>query len=106
MHAPYIRLAYFFSSNILTYLPKRLELLFLTVFAFPNASNIGLHLKIFSSIGIESPKFWPLWSLREVKYYIENFAFSVFPAPDSPEITIAWFLLFANSCTYALAERA
>lgn len=35
---------------ILTYLPKRDELSFLVVLALPNASKIGLHDKILSSI--------------------------------------------------------
>jgi hypothetical protein len=67
-------------------LPKRLELLFLIVLAFPNASRIGLQPKILSSI----PTSFSYFSTEpmEVRTFMQYFAFSVFPAPLSPEITI------------------
>jgi hypothetical protein len=57
--------------------------------AFPNASKTGLHPRILSSIGI-SPVYNLLPEDNDVSNYIANLAFSVFPAPDSPDITIAY----------------
>jgi hypothetical protein len=103
--APRIRpcaLLAFFYSQIRTYFPKRLELSLRTVLAFPKASKIGLHIRIRSSIAprcriaallrIEALKLVLLPPLTYVRKFIAYFAFSVFPAPLSPDITIAWFL--------------
>lgn len=58
-------------------LTNRLELSFLDVFAFPNASSIQL----VSRISVSTP---PLPPPRPAKYCIAIFAVSVFPAPLSP----------------------
>lgn len=63
--------------------PNRDELLFLSVLAFPNASRIGLLMRIRSSgptVDVE-----PAISAM---YCRHCFVHSVFPAPDSPLITI------------------
>lgn len=57
-------------------LTNRLELSFLAVFAFPNASRIGFVCNISCSIPLPPP--------RAAKYCIVIFAVSVFPAPLSP----------------------
>ena len=57
-------------------LTKRLELLFLDVFALPKASKIGLVFNISYSIPLPPPS--------AAKYCIAIFAVSVFPAPLSP----------------------
>lgn len=41
-----------------------------------------------------------------VRNFMQSFVFSVFPAPDSPLITIAWFLSISNSDRYASAAIA
>ncbi len=77
------------------YFPNLLELLFLHVLLFPKASKIGFVANILSPIviwpGIAPPQ-------RSTKKAIINLLFSVLPAPDSPDITIACFLLLKNSC--------
>jgi hypothetical protein len=80
--------------KILKYFPNLDELSFLTVFAFPNASKIGLHLIIIYSTLIFSAELEREISFLlileiAVKNFKAYFAFSVFPAPLSPEITIA-----------------
>jgi hypothetical protein len=55
---------------------KRLELLFLAVFAFPKASNIGFVCNISYSMPLPPPS--------EAKYCIAILAVSVLPAPLSP----------------------
>jgi hypothetical protein len=57
-------------------LTKRLELLFLAVFAFPKASSIGFVCNISYSMPLPPP--------REAKYCIAILAVSVLPAPLSP----------------------
>ena len=42
----------------------------------------------------------------DVKRFMQNLAFSVFPAPDSPDITIAWFFSLSNKDLYASAATA
>uniref|UniRef100_A0A224Y390 Putative secreted protein n=1 Tax=Panstrongylus lignarius TaxID=156445 RepID=A0A224Y390_9HEMI len=63
-------------------LPNLDELLFLVVFALPNASNTGLASNIFCSIG---PAAVPHKSHRYLSRY---FVDSVLPAPLSPETII------------------
>eukprot|EP00976_Prorocentrum_cordatum_P032781 667615-Prorocentrum_minimum.AAC.4 len=63
-------------------LPNRDELLLRRVFAFPNASRIGFVCSTCSSI--------PLPPARVARYCMAIFVVSVFPAPDSPLITIDW----------------
>ena len=92
-------------KNISTYLPNLDELSFLTVFEFPKASSTGLHAKIFSPTSPTSeppPPYFP----RSVKKFIATFADSVLPAPDSPEITIAYRTFVSFSVLYAIAEIA
>lgn len=92
----------------LTYFPNQDELLFLTVFALPNASRIGLQSRILSSI---VTYFYSSFASRSsplanevilVRNFIAYLALTVFPAPDSPDITIACFILF--SFNYLNAE--
>ena len=67
----------FYTYN-LQYFPNLLELSFLAVFALPNASKIGLHANIFSDI-----------CPSRVNRFMQYLAFSVLPAPLSPDIAIA-----------------
>lgn len=57
---------YYYDTTMLTYFPNRLELLFRTVFAFPNASRIGLQLRILSSI--------PIWDVYWITICLMSFA--------------------------------
>ena len=72
---------------------KRDELLFITVFAFPNASKIGFEDMIFFSIDIPSEVPLPSSSsvavdgINSAKKYNTFFVVSVSSAPDSPPIT-------------------
>lgn len=77
----------FLSTIIRTYFPNLDELLFFTVLLLPKASKIGLQFRIFTSIGISSvyAGLSPILVSRD----IANLAFSVLPAPLSPEITMA-----------------
>jgi hypothetical protein len=93
--APVIYLV-FLLIKILRYLPNLEELSFLIVLAFPNASRIGLHLIIIYSTLTFSPELdeeTEISFLFILEIAVKNFkaylAFSVFPAPLSPEITIA-----------------
>ena len=76
-------------------LPKRLELWFITVFAFPNASRIGLHESTFSDSELSCADArrssvdpflvgWP----HIARYFITILDDSVLPEPDSPEMMI------------------
>src|SRR3954447_26652051 len=85
------------SNMISMYFPKREELSFLVVLALPNASMIGFVARIASSVLLMAS--WPFLTLvlsgdsLVAKYRMMYFALTVFPAPDSPETTIVWFLL-------------
>eukprot|EP00966_Prymnesium_polylepis_P245304 5674941-Prymnesium_polylepis.1 len=73
-------------------LPKRLELLFRTVFAFPNASSSGSVLRMASArvVILAMLRFFALSdSDRQARYRMMCFVVSVLPEPDSPDITIA-----------------
>eukprot|EP00982_Pelagococcus_subviridis_P004359 29141-Pelagococcus_subviridis.AAC.4 len=80
--------------------PKRDELSFLSVFAFPNASKIGFVCNTLRSIPPPSPP--PTLA----RYLIAIFVVSVFPAPDSPLTTTAWFFFDAIMSRYAAAAVA
>jgi len=80
-------------------LPKRLELLFLVVLAFPNDSRIGLESTNCSSTCECLP-------LRWARYDTISFVDSVFPAPDSPLITTHWLALFASMELWASSAMA
>ena len=73
--------------------PKREELLFRAVVAFPKASRMGLPAMIASEIG----SFLSLPSFGRVKNDRMCFVLSVFPAPDSPEMTKETFVEFPSS---------
>ena len=66
------------------YFPNRDELSLRIVFALPKASRIGLASRICCSI----QECFPEMAARYCKI---NLVLSVFPAPDSPEITTHWF---------------
>ena len=68
---------------ILMNFPKREELSFLTVLAFPHASRTGLVWTILSSREA-SPSFLLPEEQMVAKYEMTFLVFSVFPAPDSP----------------------
>eukprot|EP00732_Lithocolla_globosa_P000284 Lithocolla_globosa_v1_NODE_73_length_6890_cov_29.271982.p3 type:complete len:103 gc:universal NODE_73_length_6890_cov_29.271982:2219-1911(-) len=77
--------------------PKREELLFLRVLAFPKASKMGLACKIFSSrFRSEEPSPTSSPRLTAVKYLIKCLQVSVLPAPDSPLTITDW----SNSVTF------
>jgi hypothetical protein len=65
--------------------------LFLTVFELPKDSKTGFVSKIFYSIGtsVETLEADLLFDPRPVRNFIARFAFSVFPEPDSPLMTMA-----------------
>ena len=63
--------------------PNRDELLFRSVFALPNASRIGLLMRMRSS----GPTVDVLPAISAM-YCRHCFVHSVLPAPDSPEMTI------------------
>ncbi len=75
-------------NSIRMNLPKRDELLFRTVCALPNASSIGLALRIccerFENWRVGG--FEPIASdvATAARYWITFLVFSVLPAPDSP----------------------
>lgn len=67
--------------------PNRLELSFRIVFAFPNASRIVFASRIwFSTHVLTLDVTWH-------RYCRMNLVVSVFPAPDSPDITTDWFVV-------------
>ena len=68
-------------------LPNLEELSFLAVLAFPKASNNGLESNIYSSM--HNSFFIFLFFYTLARYFKIIFVDSVFPDPDSPEITIA-----------------
>ena len=84
-------------NSILMNFPKREELLFRTVCAFPNASRIGFARKICSERfeSCRPPDF--ALGVSEVataaRYCMTFFVFSVLPAPDSPLHTVVSHLL-------------
>ena len=113
--------------NIFVYFPKREELSFRTVFAFPNASRISEHLRIFSSswfparelggVMFDKPKTEDFLrksisvlrlrincfvSKNFVMHLIASFADSVFPAPLSPLIIIVWFSFLRNKLSIVI----
>ena len=63
--------------------PKRLLLLLRTVFALPKDSKMGLAASSFSSIALSLPA----TSAKNCRHFLVA---SVFPAPDSPEMMMAW----------------
>ena len=65
-------------------LPKRDELLFRRVFAFPKASRMGFVCRTASST--------PPPPACTARNCIANLVVSVFPAPDSPLTMMLWFL--------------
>jgi hypothetical protein len=89
-------------------LPKREELSFLIVFAFPKAYKISLQPRILSYIptNLESLRIvldtlleiifdkvlsftmLPIFLPNDAKNFKQDFVFSVFPAPDYPLMTI------------------
>jgi hypothetical protein len=75
------------------YFPNLDELLFLAVLELPKASRTGLVLKILVSIGALLGSIFLVPS--EVRKAIAILALSVLPAPDSPEITIPYLILFS-----------
>lgn len=97
------------------YLPKRDELSFLVVFAFPNASMMGFVARIWRSVSdMPSLSFDAFLfpgrsgSSTVAKYRIMYFAETVLPAPDSPDTMMVWLRwsrimhLYASS---AMANR-
>lgn len=76
------------------YLPNLLEFLFLTVFALPKASRIGLQPIILS----DNSDFSEFTLVNKLRQYL---AFSVLPAPLSPDITIAYILSLSLVNAYA-----
>lgn len=83
------------------YFPKREELSFRVVFAFPIASITGFEASTFFSI-------WVMFAAppTEAKYRIANLAETVLPAPDSPDTIIDWFLFSLNRQRYASSAMA
>jgi hypothetical protein len=88
---------------ILTF-PKRLELSFLNVLAFPNASRMGLVLSTRCSssptasseaaaLALVSTTCAVSIAVMRARYDMINFVASVLPAPDSPEMMMAWSLV-------------
>lgn len=75
------------------------ELSFRMVLAFPKASKMGFASRICCSIHECLP-------LIAARYCRINFVLSVFPAPDSPEITIHWSWRYRFICAYALSPIA
>lgn len=72
-------------KKICTYLPKREELSLRTVLLLPKASRRGLQARILFSME------WLYFWLKLVIIFMQYLVDSVFPAPDSPDITIACF---------------
>ena len=68
-------------------LPYRDELLFIDVFALPNASRIGFDARILASSPTFSAPELPAVAAN-ARYWSTFLAVSDLPAPDSPEITI------------------
>lgn len=82
------------------YLPNLDEFALIPVVAFPKASIMGFIWSILSS----RLRFGAL--LRYTSCFSNKFALSVFPAPDSPLITIAWFWRWWSSAWYAASATA
>ena len=95
----------FLSTYMMKYLPNRELLSFRTVFELPKLSITGLQFNILTSTGT-SPSFGPpsSFSNSEVMKPMHNLVPKVLPAPDSPEMHMACFLLLSNSCQKALDE--
>ena len=78
------------------YLPQRLELSFLSVFAFPNDSRMGFDRSTASSNARDAPPARVVllgsWRflLRYDRYLRIYLHVSVLPEPDSPEMTKDW----------------
>ena len=79
----------------------------------PKASRIGLQAIILSSMLSPDPFYkittfpfytYTFWSY--VKKAMQSFVFTVFPAPDSPEMQIAYFLLVILRSLYVVAAMA
>ena len=78
-----------FETARLVHFPKRLELLFRSVFALPKASVTGFDLRIMRSTSSSTPL--PAASADAAARCCSiNFMASVLPAPDSPEMQMAW----------------
>ncbi len=87
------------SNMIFTYLPKRLLLWLRSVLALPKASRAGLQATILCSM-----PFLP--ALQPARKEIAIFAVSVFPAPDSPLITMPCLSFSVKSWRRARAAMA
>lgn len=98
----------FFSSNIITYslkwtskyFPNRLLLSFRGVLAFPKLSRSGVASRICSVTRLFGAR------LTAARYCITNLVDSVFPEPDSPEMTTTWLALeLLAAVTWLYAEE-
>ena len=71
------------------YFPKRELLSFLKVLLLPKHSNSGLQLIILVPMGM----LWTLFRASRILMMKDKhlLVLSVFPAPDSPDMQMAWF---------------